>query len=201
MASFTERVLILCKTYPSPSAKYAETSCVAGMTENGRLIRLYPVPFRLVSDDQQFKKWQWITARFEKARDDHRPESHRVFVDTIACDADPLPAGKQGWPHRAELLALAAASHSGEDFHVVKSVIEYKAPVRFDWELDIGARVARIGNSSLTFELAIFSKGGNEALVTGEIVWVNTNQQTHRPVPIPKSTRDLIAAREKHIGV
>ena len=82
MASFTERVLILCKTYPSPSAKYAETSCVAGMTEDGRLIRLYPVPFRLVSDDQQFKKWQWITARFEKARDDHRPESHRVFVDT-----------------------------------------------------------------------------------------------------------------------
>ena len=105
MASFTERVLILCKTYPSPSAKYAETSCVAGMTEGGRLIRLYPVPFRLVADDQQFKKWQWITARFEKARDDHRPESHRVFVDTIACDADPLPAGKPGWPHRAELLA------------------------------------------------------------------------------------------------
>lgn len=105
MASFTERVLILCKTYPSPSAKYAETSCVAGMTEKGKLIRLYPVPFRLVADEQQFKKWQWITARFEKARDDHRPESHRVFVDTIDCDAEPLPAGKQGWPHRAELLA------------------------------------------------------------------------------------------------
>jgi hypothetical protein len=95
MASFLTRVLILCKTYPSPSAKYAETSCVAGMTEDGQLIRLYPVPFRLVSDDQQFKKWQWITARFEKARDDHRPESHRVFVDTIECDAEPLPAGKQ----------------------------------------------------------------------------------------------------------
>jgi hypothetical protein len=58
MASFIERVLILCKTYPSPSAKYAETSCVAGMTEDGKLIRLYPVPFRLVSDEQQFKKWQ-----------------------------------------------------------------------------------------------------------------------------------------------
>ena len=105
MASFTGRVLILCKTYPSPSAKYVETSCVAGMTEDGRLIRLYPVPFRLVADDQQFKKWQWVTARYEKARDDHRAESHRVFVDTIACDPDPLPAGKQGWPHRAELLA------------------------------------------------------------------------------------------------
>jgi acyl-CoA thioester hydrolase len=47
--------------------------------------------------------------------------------------------------------------------------------------------VARIGNSSLTFELAIFLKGGNEALVTGEIVWVNTNQKIHRPVPVSKS--------------
>ena len=30
----------------------------------------------------------------------------------------------------------ADAKQSGVDFHVVKSVIEYKAPVRFDWELD-----------------------------------------------------------------
>jgi hypothetical protein len=75
------------------------------MTEKGLFIRIYPVPFRLISDDQQFKKWQWITARFEKARDDHRPESHRVFVDTIECDAEALPAGKLGWPHRAELLS------------------------------------------------------------------------------------------------
>ena len=94
----------------------------------------------------------------------------------------------------------ADARQSGVDFHVVRSVIDYKAPVRFDWELDVGARVARIGNSSMTFELAIFLKGGNEALVTGEIVWVNTDQKTHRPVPIPKATRDLIATREQHLA-
>ena len=76
------RILILCKTYPSPSAKYAETSCVAGMDENGQLIRLFPVPFRLVSSDQQFKKWQWINALIEKSTD-RRPESHKIFVDTI----------------------------------------------------------------------------------------------------------------------
>ena len=83
MTSAMRRVLILCKTYPSPSAKYAETSCVAGMDENGRLIRLYPVPFRLIGDERQFRKWQWIDARLEKSRMDHRPESHRIFVDTI----------------------------------------------------------------------------------------------------------------------
>ena len=89
---------------------------------------------------------------------------------------------------------------TGIDFHVVKSLIEYKAPVLFDWELDVGVRVARIGNSSLSFELAIFLKGSADALVTGEIVWVYTDQQTHRPVAIPKSIRHLIAAREPHLA-
>ena len=100
-----QRILILCKTYPSPSSKHAETSCVAGMTEDGKFVRLYPVPFRLVSDYQQFRKWQWIEARVEKANNDHRPESHRLFVDTIQCDAEPLKAGKEGWPRRMELLS------------------------------------------------------------------------------------------------
>src|SRR5437867_9922704 len=38
----------------------------------------------------------------------------------------------------------ADSRKTGIDFHVVKSLIEYKAPVLFDWELDVGARVARM---------------------------------------------------------
>jgi acyl-CoA thioester hydrolase len=86
----------------------------------------------------------------------------------------------------------ADAQKSGVDFHVVKAVVEYKAPIRFDWDLDVGVRVAKIGNSSMTFELAIFRKNENELLATGEIVWVNTDQTTHRPVPIPAATRELL---------
>jgi acyl-CoA thioester hydrolase len=94
---------------------------------------------------------------------------------------------------------FADAKATGIDFHVVKSVIEYKAPILFDQEIDVGARVALIGNSSLVFELAIFLKGGDDALVTGEIVWVYTDQKSYRPLPIPKSIRDLIASREQHL--
>ena len=94
----------------------------------------------------------------------------------------------------------ADARATGIDFHVVKSLIEYKAPALFDWELDVGARVARIGNTSLGFELAIFQKGSNEVLVTGEIVWVYTDQKSHRPVPIPQSIRDFIATRERRLA-
>jgi hypothetical protein len=52
-----ERILILAKTYPSPSAQYVETSCVAGIAQNGSMRRLFPVPFRMIQDGQQFKKW------------------------------------------------------------------------------------------------------------------------------------------------
>lgn len=47
--------------------------------------RLYPVPFRLIEEGQQFKKWQWIEVTLEKAKRDHRIESHKLYVDTIRC--------------------------------------------------------------------------------------------------------------------
>lgn len=103
MAADHQRILILCKTYPSPSARYVETSCVAGMAEDGRLVRLFPVPFRLVEDEQQFRKWQWISARVRRAQDDARCESHRVSVDTIELLGDPLPA-REHWPERRESI-------------------------------------------------------------------------------------------------
>lgn len=103
MAVFDHRILILCKTYPSPSAKYAETSCVAGVDEQGKLVRLYPVPFRLIGDEKQFRKWQWVDAKVEKSRNDHRPESHKLFVDTIRCDEAPIPT-TNNWQGRRAVL-------------------------------------------------------------------------------------------------
>src|SRR5688572_15072256 len=109
--TFVERILILAKTYPSPSARYVETSCVAGINEHGQARRLYPVPFRLIEGGKQFKKWQWITARVRKSTDDHRPESHRIFVDTIECDAEALSTKNQWearWPWIDRLPTFAS---------------------------------------------------------------------------------------------
>jgi hypothetical protein len=104
MALTRSRLLILCKTYPSPSAAYVETSCVAAMDADGKLVRLYPVPFRLMKDQNQFRKWQWVSAEIEKAPRDHRAESHRIRVDTIAPDGDPIPT-QDGWRKRRDQLA------------------------------------------------------------------------------------------------
>lgn len=107
-----ERILILAKTYPSPSAQYVETSCVAGISQDGSMRRLYPVPFRMIEDGQQFSKWQWIDVRVEKANKDHRPESHKLYVDTITC-GDRITTDK-GWQKRWEWLDKIPSFNSFE---------------------------------------------------------------------------------------
>ena len=88
------------------------------------------------------------------------------------------------------------AQRSGADFHTVKALVEFRQPLRFDQEAEVGARVARIGTSSMTFLFVILPKGEDVALATGEIVWVNTDQQARKAVPVPAALRDLIGARD-----
>jgi hypothetical protein len=76
---------------------------VAGIEETGELMRLYPVPFRLIADTAKFKKWQWITAQIQKTNRDHRPESHRIGVDTIVCD-DEIVSTRDNWRERRQSL-------------------------------------------------------------------------------------------------
>ena len=88
---------------------------------------------------------------------------------------------------------VADTKATGVDFHTVKSLVEYKAPIRFDEQIEVGVRVGAIGNSSLRFDLAIFEKGAGDLRATGEIVWVYTDQKTHRTVRVDDRIRGLIA--------
>lgn len=92
-----------------------------------------------------------------------------------------------GYDYAAEVKA------SGLDFHVVRSLVEYKAPIRFDQEIEVGVRVGRVGNSSLRFDLAIFGKEEGRLYATGEIVWVYTDQTSGETARIGESIRALFA--------
>jgi acyl-CoA thioester hydrolase len=87
---------------------------------------------------------------------------------------------------------------TGTDFHVVKSLVEYKAPIRFDEEIDIGVRTGRLGRTSLGFELAIFEKDREALRSLGEVVWVNADQATHKAAPVPSELEALIRQRENN---
>ncbi|UCD32731.1 MAG: acyl-CoA thioesterase [Desulfobacterales bacterium] len=75
---------------------------------------------------------------------------------------------------------------TGTDFHVVKVLVEFYAPSHFDDDIEVHVRTGRIGKSSLTFLIEIFPKSGETTLVKGEVVWVNTDQKTHRSSPLPE---------------
>lgn len=76
---------------------------------------------------------------------------------------------------------------TGTDFHVVKVTVEFFAPSHFDDEIEVCVRTGRIGRSSLTFFIEIFPKNSETTLVKGKVVWVNTDQNTHKSVPLPEA--------------
>lgn len=78
-----QRICILVKAYPQPSQKYEETVCCAGVTEDGRFLRLYPIPYRKLKKEQQFQRFDWVEMDIARDTSDHRPESHKVVPDSI----------------------------------------------------------------------------------------------------------------------
>jgi len=78
-----KRVLITVRTYPAPAQKGIEVSCTGGITDDGRWIRLFPVPYRFLTEDKRFKKYQWIEVDVIKAKDDPRSESFKLNDESI----------------------------------------------------------------------------------------------------------------------
>lgn len=91
---------------------------------------------------------------------------------------------------------IGQVNRIGEDFHTVKTLVEYQQPIYFDQDIDVLVRTSRMGRSSLTFEVQIHPKGEDDMLASGEVVWVNTDQTTHRSAAIPAELVDKLVAFE-----
>lgn len=113
----TEELLILTKTYPSPSATYRETTCVAAINKAGELRRLFPVPYRLLEGEAQFKKWEWIRAGVSRTEKDHRPESRRIDTDSIARPGNVIEVRRGDWSERLKWIE----SHVVQDFTTLEA--------------------------------------------------------------------------------
>ena len=94
-----EELLIVAKTYPLPSNKYRETVCVAAINREGEMRRLYPIPFRFISGDVQFKKWEWIRGIVGPPNDDRRPESRRLDIYQVEKLNETISTN-DGWQER-----------------------------------------------------------------------------------------------------
>ena len=124
-----KKILITVKTYPLLSSKHTETVCTAGLLEEGKWIRIYPVPYRLLDKKKQFKKYQWIEADIIRDTRDPRPESYKLAgrIKPLSC-IDTSDA----WEERKQLVLskvyynLDTLIHEARNTNVSTSLATFK---------------------------------------------------------------------------
>lgn len=72
---------------------------------------------------------------------------------------------------------------------VVESGCKYHAEMGFPDKVTAGLRVARLGSSSIKYEVALFRNDENTATAEGFFIHVYVNRETHRPSPIEDERR------------
>jgi acyl-CoA thioester hydrolase len=83
--------------------------------------------------------------------------------------------------------------HSDTIGLVVETQCNYFAPLVFPQRVDAGLRVAKLGTSSVRYEIGLFSEGESEPAAQGHFVHVYVDRATRRPVSLPEPLRAALA--------
>jgi acyl-CoA thioester hydrolase len=84
----------------------------------------------------------------------------------------------------------------GQEFVMRACSIEYFAPAVFDDLIEVYVRMARIGRTSATFELAAYRARDDMPMVTATQTLVLVDLDERKAVPIPTSYKAAIRAFE-----
>ncbi|WP_151637165.1 acyl-CoA thioesterase [Noviherbaspirillum aerium] len=75
---------------------------------------------------------------------------------------------------------------------VIETQCNYFASVAFPEEITAGLRVAKLGNSSVRYEVAIFRAGEEQASAQGHFVHVYVDRTSRKPTQLPENLRALL---------
>ena len=83
--------------------------------------------------------------------------------------------------------------HKGEVVgFVVDSGCSYFSPIAFPDVVHVGIRVAKLGNSSVRYEIGIYRNEDTAPAAAGHFVHVYVERSSNRSVPIPAPVRDVL---------
>jgi acyl-CoA thioester hydrolase len=71
---------------------------------------------------------------------------------------------------------------------VAEVMCRYHSSVAFPDRIAVGVRVARIGASSVRYEIGVFRNDDDEAAAEGYFVHVFVDRATQRPAPVPEAS-------------
>ena len=76
---------------------------------------------------------------------------------------------------------------------VVETSCRFHQSLTFPEIVDAGLRVAKLGRSSVTYEIGLFKQGDLAPAATGRFVHVWVDRASQRPVPVPERVRAALA--------
>lgn len=83
--------------------------------------------------------------------------------------------------------------HHGETIGlVIETQCNYFAPVEFPQAVEAGLRVAKIGNSSVRYEVGLFLAGEPLTVAKGHFVHVYVNRADRRPTQLPQRLKAVL---------
>lgn len=83
--------------------------------------------------------------------------------------------------------------HGGQTIGlVIETQCNYFAPLAFPQSIEAGIRVARLGTSSVRYEVGLFAAGEPLTAAKGHFVHVYVDRATRRPVPLPAPLRQVL---------
>ncbi len=77
---------------------------------------------------------------------------------------------------------------------VVETQCNYFAPLAFPQTVEAGLRVARLGSSSVRYEVGLFAQGEAMSAARGHFVHVYVDRQSRRPTPLPVDFKTVLEA-------
>lgn len=75
---------------------------------------------------------------------------------------------------------------------VVETQCNYFAPIEFPQTVEAGLRVARLGTTSVRYEVGLFVQGERMTAAKGHFLHVYVDRKTRQPVPVPAPLKTVL---------
>ncbi len=189
------------KALPHRSSNYAETVCCAGIGHDAKWRRLYPVQFRILDNEQKFKRWQWISYSYTTTKKDARVESQKVVPESITTK------GMLKSKERVSILnlimrnTLKEADRNEESLTLLRpKTIEFGWVAKSDGELS----EERIKHAALAKQLSLLDKVEaaplNPCPYQFNVKWLDQNDCKHNHTCDDWETSTAFFVRQKSLG-
>jgi hypothetical protein len=133
--------IIIIKAAPHVSQKHGETVCCAGIDLHGNWLRLFPISFRGLEDEQKFGRWDRVKFRCRLPDNDPRNESRRVEQRSITVVGTLKQSERERFLANKIVTSLDREREAGRSLALLRAeIVDFKHSPKGKDEIEIERR-------------------------------------------------------------